>query len=612
MSWLKTLGWSLLALITLAIGIGVFFLRLPQPGGAIVIDQATVSTGTHAPEKVALPHTMQPGLASPAENVRFSTGFDLSPGKADGLFLLIPAVNRRTKVTLNGEELFDSQARALWLGPLIGSTVLIHLPRTLLVDGYNNVTVDLVAGPFTLPVHLSRIFIGTEAAVAPSFKLHTFLDDRLKTMALAAQVLLGLGIILAYFFRPTDQLFAWLVAMVTISFFLSLAMFMGYQPKLQVLLPFFSVASSSLGISGIGVAFALVGRNPPRVLKILFFAIPAALLPLLLLDITSNRILVTLLNAPVLIVSFVVATGIVAWGAFWRHQEDARLMLAPYFLVCCFLIRDIWIILSPPEHSLMLVTPYVRPLFLAAVIVVLMRRLTNSLDRLDQSNETLQLKLAEREAELAKLHEVERQEAARLVREQERQRLTRDLHDGISGHLVSIIAMSERNGGDAGAIENAARQALDDLRLVIYSLDLGDQELPLALANFRERLTPQLRRMGVELDWSTANMPEVSGVTPANALVVLRILQEAITNALKHGPAGKITVRAAGSDEIFSIIVENDGRPFAVGKCGRGLENMRRRAAQLQGQISINPCVEGARLTLQLPRHLPDLKDSVS
>jgi signal transduction histidine kinase len=194
------------------------------------------------------------------------------------------------------------------------------------------------------------------------------------------------------------------------------------------------------------------------------------------------------------------------------------------------------------------------------------------------------------------------------VREQERQRLTRDLHDGISGHLVSIIAMSERSH-DTGPIEHVARQALDDLRLVIYSLDLGDGELPLALANFRERLMPQLRRMGIELDWSTANMPDVSGVTPANALVVLRILQEAITNALKHGPAKKITVRAAGDDDSITLTVENDGEPFTVGKCGRGLDNMRQRASQLRGHMTIDPCPAGTRLTLRLSRHLPDLQD---
>ncbi len=80
---------------------------------------------------------------------------------------------------------------------------------------------------------------------------------------------------------------------------------------------------------------------------------------------------------------------------------------------------------------------------------------------------------------------------------------------------------------------------------MIYSLDIGEKELPLALANFRERLEPQLHRLGVALDWSMASLPEVSGVTPGNALVVLRILQEAITNALKHGPARRIAVRGS-------------------------------------------------------------------
>jgi len=108
---------------------------------------------------------------------------------------------------------------------------------------------------------------------------------------------------------------------------------------------------------------------------------------------------------------------------------------------------------------------------------------------------------------------------------------------------------------------------------VIYSLELGDRELPLALANFRERLTPQLQRIGVALDWSTAKLPEVSGVTPGNALTVLRVLQEAITNALNHGPARTITIRGDTVDGGWAAIMgENDGRPFKADGRGHGLE----------------------------------------
>jgi signal transduction histidine kinase len=285
-------------------------------------------------------------------------------------------------------------------------------------------------------------------------------------------------------------------------------------------------------------------------------------------------------------------------------------MLSPFFLMSAFMLRDTAAVLGFIDGPL-IVTPYARTFLLAAVTLVIAHRMVTSLDRLDRANENLNLRLAEQEAELSALHQKERMEGAREVREQERRRLTHDLHDGISGHLVSIIAMSERANGDARPIEEAARAALDDLRLVIYSLDLGDRELPLALANFRERLIPQLQRIGVDLDWSIAHLPDVSGVTPGNALTVLRILQEAITNALKHGPARKITIRgAAAPSGEAAITIENDGRPFTGGKGGFGLDNMRRRATQLHGHLQIASLDDGVRLTLVLPPNLPDLQDA--
>ncbi len=286
------------------------------------------------------------------------------------------------------------------------------------------------------------------------------------------------------------------------------------------------------------------------------------------------------------------------WGTIWKRNADARLLLAPFFVWTWFSVRDVYVVATLPAHPLFLLTPYGRPLFLAVLAAVLMRRMGVSLGRVDRANETLQRTLAEREAELAVLSRKERIEAAQLIREQERQRLTHDLHDGISGHLVSIIALSERSGEKP--TELAAREALNDLRLVIYSLDLGD----------RERLMPQLQRLGIDLDCSIASLPEVSGVTPGNALAVLRILQEAITNALKHGPARKIIIRGATApDGIAALSIENDGRPFAEAIGGHGLGNMRRRALQLRGVLMTEPLNLGTKITLLLPSCLPDFED---
>ena len=136
------------------------------------------------------------------------------------------------------------------------------------------------------------------------------------------------------------------------------------------------------------------------------------------------------------------AAGLLAWSAFQKNNFDARLILAPVLLIVWFAVRDVFVTVTAPEHGFNLLVGYPRPLILAFVAAMLMRRMGVSLDRLDHANETLNIRLAEREAELATFHRLERAKTVSTVREHERQRLTHDLHDGLSGHLASIIALS--------------------------------------------------------------------------------------------------------------------------------------------------------------------------
>ena len=119
-------------------------------------------------------------------------------------------------------------------------------------------------------------------------------------------------------------------------------------------------------------------------------------------------------------------------------------------------------------------------------------------------------------------------------------------------------------------------------------LDAGKtrEEMRLALTGFYERIQPQLRRQGVQLDWSMEKLPEVSGMSSGMALALLRILQEAVTNALKHGPAKVIRITGApGPNGGAEIRVQNDRQPgeARTQSRGNGLTNMRRRAQSLGG-----------------------------
>lgn len=599
-----------LACATVAIAAAVYVVRLPQPTDTIVVDHVVAQADSGPRADRVLPQTIPTRAGVEPARVLYTGHFDLPRLPDSALLLFIPTVDRQVRIALNGQPLFDSADRALWGGPMVAGSVLIHLPKPLLVAGRNHIRLVLDTAQAVLPSYLSKVYIGTEAQIAPYFKLSVVLEERLKTMAMLAHVLLGCGIIAGYLYRRKDPLFSWLAAMVVLSFVISLGTFAGFQPGMQVLLAYIIALTPALGLAGVGVAFAVSGIPPPRLLPAIAVLVPAALMLVAFTGVMHPGTFIVIVGVAFLIVAMVAATGVVAWGAFWQASTEARLMLPPFFLLGWLLIRDAGVLLQLIDRPLIMFTPLGRPLFLAALTAVLMRRLALSLDNVDRANETLNRRLAEREAQLAALHRQERLEGARQVREQERQRLTQDLHDGISGHLVSIIAMSERSGTDVKPIEQAAREALDDLRLVIYSLDLGDRELPLALANFRERLIPRLQRMGVGLDWSTADLPDVSGVTPGNALAILRILQEAITNALKHGPARKITVRGGRADgDMVAITVDNDGRSFLVSDSGFGLRNMRRRAHDLNGEIAIEPRESGARLTLLLPSRLPNVEN---
>jgi len=609
--WIRYTLWGVLALATVLAGAAPDLLRLAAPQGAIVLDHARYQAGSDDEKDVSLPHAVYPPLQGRPTTATYRVDFELNAVPEDGLFLLVPVLNRRISLSLNGETLFDGGSRSIWSGPLVTSADLAHLPGRTLNAGRNRLTVAVEVGSSVVPTYLSQIYLGSEAELAPPFKWRFFLSQQINSMGLGAHILLGLGLILAYFMRRQDPMFSWLAGWVFISLCVAIGNLAGFQPYFEGFLRFSTALIPAVALLNIGVALSVLNVRPPVGLRIAVFGVTAVILICAATSSPLIRMVPPLSSIAISVLSGVVGIGIYAWGAVRQNNIDAKLTLAPSVLFGWFLIRDAYVAATLPDHPFNLLTPYGRALYMISITAVLMRRMGANLDQLDRSNETLSLKLAERETQLAILSRQDRIEATRLTREQERQRLTHDLHDGLSGHLVSIIALSERSGEKP--TERAARDALSDLRLVIYSLDLGDTELPLALANFRERLIPQLHRLGVELDWSIASLPEVTGVTPGNALVVLRILQEAITNALKHGPARRIAIRGTPSAEGgVTLTVENDGHAYVETGGGYGLANMRRRAAQLSGKLNIEASELGTKLSLLFPSHLPAFDDEAA
>ena len=220
-----------------------------------------------------------------------------------------------------------------------------------------------------------------------------------------------------------------------------------------------------------------------------------------------------------------------------------------------------------------------------------------------------QVREAEEKLKASFVREEERARAAALARE--RTRLMRDLHDGLGGQLVSIVALSER--GNAGApIGEAARAALKDLRLVIDSMDDIGGDLMLALGSWRERAMAQLRPHDIALEWRAVTpqgLPVHPELRPWHVIQIVRLLDEALTNAVKHADARRVTVSIetlADADGLDRgcITVEDDGKGFDVppadgsagmAKAARGLRNMRSRAARCGAELVLSSCARDSR-----------------
>ncbi len=231
------------------------------------------------------------------------------------------------------------------------------------------------------------------------------------------------------------------------------------------------------------------------------------------------------------------------------------------------------------------------------------RRVSRALAESQRLNALLEERVREKQCELERQFEA----LQRLTREadmaEERRRLMADMHDGVGASLISTLSLVESGEASREQVAAALRECIDDLRLAIDSLEPADGDLAPVLGGLRYRLEPRLKAAGITLDWQVRDLPALSCLTPQNVLHVLRILQEAFTNVLKHARAKHIRVATAVDSDRVAIEVSDDGRGFdgAPSGHGRGLDNMRQRAKAIGGDLRIVPGKEGTTLSLSLP-----------
>ena len=243
------------------------------------------------------------------------------------------------------------------------------------------------------------------------------------------------------------------------------------------------------------------------------------------------------------------------------------------------------------------------PAFLLVMGSMLLNRFIDSLVQVESVNEQLSLRIARREQELAsnneKLRRFEREHAAT----DERQRIMQDMHDGVGSQLLTTLVMVQEGYVAQKDMADLLQACLDDMRLVIDAMSPDEPDMLPALGNFRYRMESRFKRIGLTLQWHNHSMPDALEIVPHAGLQILRILQEALSNVLKHAQAKVVTVDVVFGSEFLRIQVKDDGIGFAgeVKPFGRGMVNMRSRARKIGGTLRIELAGPGASVQLDIP-----------
>lgn len=489
---------------------------------------------------------------------------------------------------------------------------LLRLPRHLVRAQGNELVIEVI-GEARREAGLSSVWVGPAARLEPMYERAMNLQVRGAWVLTSTSATLGaLALLVAW--RTRRKVYGWFGLGNLIWAWQVSAPHVHDPGAWAGLLHWMFELSFSLFVACMGMfLLTLVQRDSPTARRWMA-AFVAAAAALSLADAAFNLPLLRTAHLLMALVVTVVTAGFLARHALAQRSRTGWLLLAATLTGGVFGLRD-WITLRVLHDYE--AYPWTRYAILALMLVMVWQSVEDyarSLAAQRQATRRLRSALDAKEHELERIYRERRDSDRQQAVAAERDRLLRDMHDGLGGRLVSAIALAQQmptaRGGAASLQE--LRMALDDclteLRITLDSLEAEQHSLGESLAEMRFRLEPSLRAAGIRLVWNVHDDALDARLPAGHTLQVLRIVREAFTNIIKHARASVVWLTFAREGQALRITVLDNGLaqragtgqpgPLSLQGGKRGMANMQRRAAMLGGQVEIGPHPEGWRVDL--------------
>ncbi|VTU45325.1 Sensor protein VraS (plasmid) [Variovorax sp. PBL-E5] len=480
---------------------------------------------------------------------------------------------------------------------------MVTLPAALLhADRPNALRVEVTIQPQRLG-GLSVLRYGPREAIEDLYDAQILWRDL--AMLLFAAGLIGMGALTALlWWRQRDPFYGWF----SLSAFLGVTRVIDRSwADLPLPWPLLGAVAAICYSAHIALMcrFVLMALGPvPRGMQ---RAIDGVMAAAAILDILAFALHLPLLMTlglvllPILGLATLAAITRVAWV---RHSTKAWVLAAAIAGAMATGVYDIVMIRIAGASGLR--NTYSQHALFAFVLLMawfIAERYSRSVANYHALNADLARRVEERERQLHEAFDSLREQQHHQSVSNERQRIMREIHDGVGSQLVGLLNMVTQKGADAAALKDQVQLALDEMRMAVDSLQPAHDDLSTLLATLRYRLQSRLQAAGVAVVWDVAELPELQQLPPHVVLHVQRILLEAFTNVLKHARASQVTVQVRWRDEdaprVLLRIADNgiglrtDEGASEAQIHGRGLDNMRARAAAIGAVFRLEPSAGG-------------------